>query len=237
MAGMNPALADPPSDPSPTRLQVEIWGDLVCPWCYLGRARFELALAAFPKQSEVDVIHRSFELDPSTPRGETSTVAEMFATKFGDRADAVRAGEERLVAMTGELGLAYRTDRLNGNTLDAHRLVQFGADRGLVDDLVTRLYRANFAEARSIFDVAGLTEIGEEAGLDPHETRAVLEGSSYTNRVRADEQLAAEIGISGVPFYVLDRAYGISGAQATEVFSSVLEQVWRERHATPERVT
>ena len=230
---MNPALADPTSDPSATRLQVEIWSDLICPWCYLGRARFEQALAAFPNRDAVDVIHRSFELDPSTPRGETSTVAEMLATKFGGRADAVRAGEERLAAMTGELGLPYRIDRLNGNTLDAHRLVKLGLERGLADDLVTRLYRANFAEGRSIFDVASLTEIGLQAGLDALETRSVLEGTTYTDQVRADEQLAAGIGISGVPFYVLDRAYGISGAQAIEVFSSVLDQVWRERHTTP----
>jgi len=234
---MKPALTEPDTDPSATRLQVEIWSDLVCPWCYLGRARFEQALAAFPNRHVVDVTHRSFELDPGTPRGETTTIAQMLATKFGGRADAVRAGEERLAAMTGELGLPYRIDRLHGNTLDAHRLVKLGSGHGLADDLVTRLYQANFAEGRSIFDVASLTQIGVEAGLDPVETRTVLEASTYTDRVREDEQLAAEIGITGVPFYVLDRAYGISGAQATDVFSSVLEQVWQGRHTTPDVVT
>jgi len=229
MPGMSQATTEPATDPPATRLQVEIWSDLVCPWCYLGRARFEQALAAFPNRDVVDVTHRSFELDPSTPRGETTTVAEMLTTKFGGRADAVRAGEERLAAMTAELGLAYRIDRLNGNTLDAHRLVKLGGERGVADDLVARLYQANFADGRSIFDVASLTEIGVEAGLDPVETRTVLEGAAYTDLVREDEQLAAEIGITGVPFYVLDRAYGISGAQATDVFSSVLEQVWQER--------
>ena len=237
MSGMNPALTEPDTDASATRLQIEIWSDLVCPWCYLGRARFEQALAAFPNRHVVDVTHRSFELDSGTPRGETSTVAQMLATKFGGRADAVRAGEERLAAMTGELGLPYRIDRLHGNTLDAHRLVKLGSEHGLADDLVTRLYQANFAEGRSIFDVASLTQIGVEAGLDPVETRTVLEASTYTDRVREDEQLAAEIGITGVPFYVLDRAYGISGAQATDVFSSVLEQAWQERHTTRDVVT
>jgi predicted DsbA family dithiol-disulfide isomerase len=237
MPGMSQATTEPDIDPSATRLQVEIWSDLVCPWCYLGRARFGQALAAFPNRDAVDVTHRSFELDPSTPRGRTTTNAEMLATKFGDRADAVRAGEERLAGMTGELGLAYRIDRLNGNTLDAHRLVKLGAERGLADDLVTRLYHANFAEGRSIFDVASLTEIGVGAGLDPVEARAILEGSTYTDQVREDEQLAAEIGITGVPFYVLDRAYGISGAQAADVFSSVLEEVWQERHTTPDMAT
>ena len=237
MAGMYPALAKPTTHSSAARVQVEIWGDLICPWCYLGRARFEQALAAFPDRAMVDVIHRSFELDPSTPQGETSTVAEMLATKFGGRADAVRAGEERLAAMTGEVGLPYRIDRLNGNTLDAHRLVKLGAEHGLADDLVTHLYEANFAEGRSIFDVVALLEIGVAAGLDPLETRRVLEGSTYTDQVRSDEQLAAQIGISGVPFYVIDRTYGISGAQATEVFSGLLEQVWQERHTTPDTLT
>src|SRR5664279_2129598 len=125
---MNPAQTDPSIDASATRLQVEIWSDLVCPWCYLGRARFAQALAAFPNRDVVDITHRSFELDPGTPRGQTTTNAEMLATKFGGRADAVRAGEERLATMTAELGLPYRIDRLNGNTLDAHRLVKLGAE-------------------------------------------------------------------------------------------------------------
>ena len=205
----------------------------MCPWCYLGRARFGLALESFGQRDSVDVAYRSFELDPNAPQGGTQTVAEMLATKFGGRAEAIRAGEQRLVELTGQLGLGYRVDRLHGNTLDAHRVVQLGIEQGVGDDLVGRLFRANFAEGRSIFDPGSLTEIAAEAGLDPIETREVIDGTAFTDRVRADEQLAGEIGISGVPFYVLDRAYGISGAQATEAFATVLDQVWQERHAAP----
>ncbi len=220
-------------DADPDRLQVEIWSDLVCPWCYVGRARFGLALAAFPERGSVAVTYRSFELDPNAPPGGTLTVAEMLAAKYGGQTEAIRAGEQRLVAMAAELGLGYRVDRLHGNTLDAHRLVQLGIERGVAEDLVGRLFEANFAEGRSIFDPASLTEIGTEAGLDRAEAAAVVASTTFTDEVRADERTAAEIGIGGVPFYVLDRAYGVSGAQTTETFSAVLDQVWRERHAGP----
>ncbi len=229
MTGMTTPTSDPAGTESGARLEVEVWSDLVCPWCYLGRARFESALSAFPHRDNVEVTHRSFELDPGTPRGTTSTLAEWLATRYGDRADAVRAGEQRLAEMAAELGLPYRVDRLHGNTRDAHRLIQLGVDRGVADDLVPRLFRANFAEARSIFEPAALIEIAAEAGLDPVEAGDVLEGTAYAERVRADEQLAAEIGINGVPFFVLDRAYGISGAQPAATFSTVLERVWQER--------
>ena len=233
MAGVSTMSGDAATEPAADRLQVEIWSDLVCPWCYVGRARFGLALGQFAQRDSVDVTYRSFELDPNAPAGSTTTVAEMLASKYGGRTEAIRAGEQRLVEMAAELGLGYRVDRLHGNTLDAHRLVQLGIDRGLGDDLVDHLFRANFAEGRSIFDAAALIEIGTEAGLDPAESAAVVGAATYTDRVRADERLAAEIGISGVPFYVLDRAYGVSGAQATETFAAVLDQVWRERHAGP----
>ncbi|MGH2511065.1 MAG: DsbA family oxidoreductase [Candidatus Limnocylindrales bacterium] len=227
----NTSPADRPAAALSDTLDVDIWSDLVCPWCYLGRARFELALAAFDHRTAVRVTNRAFELDPAAPRDTTTTVAEMLAAHYGGQADTLRAGEQRLVELTAEIGLGYQVDRLHGNTFDAHRLVQLGLDRGVADGLVERLYRANFAEGRSIFEPASLTEIAVEAGLDRDEARAVVEGTAYGDRVRADEQLAAQLGISGVPFFVLDHAYGISGAQATEMFSSVLDQVWQERHA------
>jgi predicted DsbA family dithiol-disulfide isomerase len=226
-------VSNHPAPAGPDRLQVEIWSDLVCPWCYVGRARFATALAAFADGASVDVTYRAFELDPNAPRGGTVTVAEMLAAKYGGQSEAIRAGEQRLVAMAAELGLGYRVDRLHGNTLDAHRLVQLGIERGVGEDLVSRLFQANFADGRSIFDQASLTEIGTEAGLDPAEAAAVVASATFTDEVRADERTAAEIGISGVPFYVFDRAYGVSGAQSTDTFSAVLDQVWRERHAAP----
>jgi predicted DsbA family dithiol-disulfide isomerase len=233
MPGVSTPPVDTAAEVSPGRLQVEIWSDLVCPWCYVGRARFGLALAAFAHRDSVDVSYRSFELDPNAAQGATTTVAEMLASKYGGRAEAIRAGEERLVDMATELGLGYRADRLHGNTFDAHRLVQLGIERGAGDELVGRLFQANFAERRSIFEPASLVEIAAEAGLDPAEASAVVRDETYADRVRADEAIAGELGISGVPFYVFDRAYGVSGAQATETFTTVLDQVWRERHGGP----
>ena len=210
-----------------TTLRVEIWSDLVCPWCYLGRARFAAALATFDHRGAVTVAHRAFELDPATPRGETTTLLEHLTERFGS-AERVLAGEQRLTELTGEVGLGYRVDRLHGNTFDAHRLVQLGIERNLGDETLAALYRANFAESRSIFDVGSLAEIAGEVGLDTAEARAILESSAYADQVREDEAVAARLGIQGVPFFVLDRAYGISGAQPIETLTTVLDQVWAE---------
>jgi len=213
-----------------TTLRVEIWSDLVCPWCYLGRARFAAALATFDHRGAVTVAHRAFELDPATPPGETTTLLEHLTERFGS-AERVLAGEQRLTELTGEVGLGYRVDRLHGNTFDAHRLVQLGVERDRGDETLAALYRANFAEGRSIFDVGSLTEIAGEIGLDAAEARAILDSSAYADLVREDEALAARLGIRGVPFFVLDRAYGISGAQPIETLTTVLDQVWAEVHA------
>ena len=207
---------------------VEIWSDLVCPWCYLGRARFEVALEAFEHRDAVTVAHRSFELDPTTPVGVTTTLMDHLTSRFGS-AERVVAGEERLIQLTGEVGLGYRIDRLHGNTFDAHRLIQLGAERGLGEATLTALYRTNFAEGRSIFDVESLVAVAVEVGLDPAEARDVLGSTAYAEPVRADEALAGQLGISGVPFFVIDRRYGISGAQPVETLASVLDTVWAER--------
>ena len=140
------------------------------------------------------------------------------------------AGEERLVELTGEVGLGYRIDRLHGNTFDAHRLIQLGEARGLGEATLTALYRTNFAEGRSIFDVGSLVEVADAVGLDADEARTVLESTTYAELVRADEALAGQLGISGVPFFVIDRRYGISGAQPVETLATVLDTVWTERH-------
>jgi len=213
-----------------TPLRVEIWSDLVCPWCYLGRARFAVALETFEHRDAITVSHRSFELDPATPRGETTTLLAHLSARFGS-AERVEAGERRLMDLTAEVGLGYRMDRLNGNTFDAHRLIQFAAERGLGDETLSGLYRTNFAEGRSIFDVASLVEVAADVGLDPGDALTVLESDAYAERVREDERLAASLGIAGVPFFVLDRAYGIGGAQPIETLKAVLDQVWADRQA------
>lgn len=215
-----------------THMRVEIWSDIACPWCYVGKARFERALAAFPHRDGVEVVHRSFELDPGRAKGDTGLVLPMLMQKYGMSEEQAREGEKRLGENAAAEGLDYRTEgRDHGNTFDMHRLLHLAKEQGRQDELIGLLYRANFAEERSVFaDDARVVELAVEAGLDEGEVRAVLaDPERYADDVRADEREAAELGANGVPFFVLDRKYGISGAQPAEVFTQALEQAWGER--------
>ncbi|MBD0709256.1 MULTISPECIES: DsbA family oxidoreductase [unclassified Streptomyces] len=216
-------------------MRVEIWSDIACPWCYIGKARFEKGLAAFAHREDIEVVHRSFELDPGSAKGETAPVLEMLATKYGRTLDEARAMEEHVATNARSEGLEYLTDgRDHGNTFDIHRLLHLAKERGLQSELLDLAYRANFAETRSVFDDATLLALGVEAGLDEAEVRAVLaDPTAYAEAVRADEREAAELGANGVPFFVLDRRYGVSGGQPAEVFTQALEQAWQGRALQP----
>ncbi|MFD5758734.1 DsbA family oxidoreductase, partial [Streptomyces sp. NPDC127044] len=134
-------------------MRVEIWSDIACPWCYVGKARFEKALDAFPHRDEVEVVHRSFELDPGRAKGDIQPVLKMLTKKYGMSEAQAQAGEENLGAQAAAEGLAYRTrDRDHGNTFDMHRLLHFAKERGRQDELIGLLYKANFAEERTVFN-------------------------------------------------------------------------------------
>nr|WSZ18158.1 DsbA family oxidoreductase [Streptomyces canus] len=214
-------------------MRVEIWSDIACPWCYVGKARFEKALEAFPHRDGVEVVHRSFELDPGRDKGDVQPVLAMLSKKYGMSEAQAQAGEENLGAQAAAEGLAYRTrDRDHGNTFDLHRLLHLAKEQGRQDELVQIFYRANFAEERSLFTEGDerLVELAVEAGLDADEVRKVLaDPTAYADDVRADEREAAELGANGVPFFVLDRTYGVSGAQPAEVFTQALTQAWGNR--------
>ncbi|MFI8294389.1 DsbA family oxidoreductase [Streptomyces nigra] len=214
-------------------MRVEIWSDIACPWCYVGKARFEKALAAFPHRDQVEVVHRSFELDPGRAKGDIQPVITMLTKKYGMSAAQAQAGEENLGAQAAAEGLAYRTEgRDHGNTFDMHRLLHVAKRHGRQDELIQILYRANFAEERSVFAEGDdrLVELAVEAGLDADEVRRVLaDPEAYADDVRADEREAAQLGATGVPFFVLDRTYGVSGAQPAEVFTQALTQAWGDR--------
>jgi predicted DsbA family dithiol-disulfide isomerase len=208
-------------------MQVEIWSDVVCPWCYLGKKRFEQALADFEHRDQVQVVYRSFELDPTAPHGVTTPTVERLAEKYGmspSEADqAQRQMEERAAAD----GVTFRMAGLrSGNTRDAHRLLQLAKEAGLQGQLMERLQRAYFTDQESIFDHATLTRLATEAGLDPGDVAAVLASDRYTDHVETDERMAEALGATGVPLFVIDRKYGISGAQPPETIARVLEQVW-----------
>ena len=211
-------------------LTVEIWSDVVCPWCYIGKRRFEAALERFEHCDEVELRWRSFELDPEAAPSSDVPAAERLAQKYGMSVQDAAAKHAEMSVLAAQDGLEFHLDRSRGgNTFDAHRLIALAADRGVQDALKERLMRAYFTDSEPIADHATLVRLAEEAGLDASEARAVLDSDRYADAVRSDEQLALQIGIRGVPFFVLDRRYGVSGAQPADALLGALEQAWAKR--------
>ncbi|HLX49054.1 MAG TPA: DsbA family oxidoreductase [Streptosporangiaceae bacterium] len=210
-------------------MQVEIWSDVVCPWCYLGKRRFEQALAGFAHRGEVTVVHRSFELDPLAPAGVTTPTVDMLASKYRMTVEQAISAQREMEQRAAQDGLTFNLDGLrSGNTRDAHRLLQLAKVRGRQAELDERLHRAYFTEQTSIFDHASLTELAADAGLDPGEVRSVLAGDDYTDEVETDEAMAQALGANAVPLFVIDRRYGISGAQPAELIGQTLDKAWAE---------
>ncbi|HUA42900.1 MAG TPA: DsbA family oxidoreductase [Streptosporangiaceae bacterium] len=210
-------------------MQVEIWSDIVCPWCYLGKRRFERALADFDHRDRVEVVHRSFELDPSAPPGVTTPTVELLASKYRMSPAQAERAQRQMEERAAADGLAFRMDGLrSGNTRDAHRLLQLAKDAGRQDELMERLQRAYFTDQESIFDHESLTRLASDAGLDAAEVSDVLASDRYTDHVETDEKMAQALGATGVPLFVIDRRYGISGAQPAETITAVLDQAWAE---------
>jgi predicted DsbA family dithiol-disulfide isomerase len=201
-------------------MQVEIWSDIVCPWCYIGKRRFEAALAQFENAGEVEVVWRSFELDPNAPVRRGST-REHLARKYGWTPEQVAASHARLEALAEAEGLEYHLDRTQGgNTFDAHRLLQLAKERGLGGEAKERLMHAYFTEGVPIGEREVVARLGEEIGLD--DAAEVLASDAYAAEVRADEHEARLFGIAAVPFFVIDRYYGIEGAQPPEAILDTL---------------
>ena len=215
-------------------MNIHIWSDIVCPWCYLGKRRFEHALALFDHRDDVHVTHRSFQLDPSRPRHQTTNRRAMLKAKYQLTDAKVHEMDARMEGLAEIEGLEYHLsdEGLTGNTLDAHQLLQLGKERGVQDAVIERLYRAYFTEQRSVFDRASLVTLAGDAGLDPAEARDVLERDAYVKAVEADVNEARSLGVNGVPFFVIGR-YGVSGAQATDVFGQALTRAWDERATAP----
>ncbi|MGQ5640119.1 MULTISPECIES: DsbA family oxidoreductase [unclassified Streptomyces] len=213
-------------------MKVEIWADIACPWCYVGRARFNRGLAAFAQRDQVEVVHRSYELNPQAQNGDVPII-DAVAAQYGRTREQQVAREEQAASMAASVGLDFRIGgRVFGNTFDVHRLIHFARTRGVQDRLLDLVFRVNFAEERSIYDRQTLLDVAIEAGLGAQEALRVLDDpEAHAAQVRADEHLASEIGASGVPFFVLNRRYGISGVQSVETFTRALEQAWTEQTA------
>jgi predicted DsbA family dithiol-disulfide isomerase len=213
-------------------VRVEIWSDVVCPWCAIGKARFERALAGMDGADGVTVRYRSFELDPTTPRVVEGAYVERLAVKYRTTPAQAQTMIDRMSAQASAEGLTFDFATARpGNTFDAHRLLHLAADRGMQHDLKDRLLTGYLCEGAAIGTHDALRRLASDAGLDDAEVRDVLAGDAYADAVRADEQQARAYGITGVPFFVIDGRYGVSGAQPPEVLRQALTQA---REATPE---
>jgi predicted DsbA family dithiol-disulfide isomerase len=200
------------------RMRVDIWSDIVCPWCYVGKRRFETAVAAFDAGA-VEVVHHAFQLNPAAPREKQTSRREMLMQKYGLTEARVDELDAQMTQTAAEEGLEYRLQgTVTGNTLDAHQLVHLAKEQDRQDAMLERLYRAYFSEARSVFDPDSLIELTHDVGLDRDTARTALLEGRYVAAVRNDIELAQRIGISGVPFFVIDGRYGVSGAQPPAAF-------------------
>ena len=213
-------------------MKVEIWSDVVCPWCYIGKRRFETAMRAFDGRDDVQVQWRSFQLNPEQPRGARTTHDEYLAAKLGTTKEQVHQLNARVVGLAAAEGLRYDFDRYQViNTFDAHRVAHLGKSLGLEDQVQERFLAAQLEQGEVLDDPATLERLGEEIGIPAAETRRVLETDAYRAEVQADIDEAHALGINGVPFFVIDRRYGISGAQPAELFLQALTQAGEDMQA------
>ncbi len=213
---------------------VEIWSDVICPWCYIGKRRFERALESFDHADEVEVVWRSYELDPSAPPRREGDPAVRLARKYGISVDQAHAAQHRLTTLAAEEGLDYHLDAAaGGNSLDAHRLIHLAQRHGLGDAMKERLLRAHLVEARPIGDRPTLVDLATEVGLDRDEVARMLDSDELVDEVRADEQRAIELEITGVPFFLVDGRLGVPGAQDTDLFLRMLQRAWTNAHESP----
>lgn len=213
-------------------LHVDIWSDIACPWCYVGKRRLEQALKEFPHADQVNVVWHAFELDPSAPKERDPSLshAERLAKKYGMSVAQASQRTEQLRRIAEAEGLAFDFEHIrSGNTFDAHRLIRLARDRGLQLAAEERFFKAYLEEGALMSDHATLARLAAEVGLDAGEVADVLASDQYAEAVRADERQAHQLGISGVPCFVLDGRFAVSGAQSSQVLLSALHQAWSER--------
>ena len=210
-------------------MRVDVWSDVVCPWCYVGKARFEKALRAFGKNDDVEVVYRSFELDPDRPADQRETVLGMLSKKYGMAEEDALAADARVAGLARAEGLGFDSGRPIGNTFDIHRVIHLGREQGVQLPLISAINEAYFAQARPVFDRDVISDVASDAGLEYAKVGEVLDGDAYAAAVRDDERLARELGITGVPFFVFDMALAVSGAQSPEFFASALNRAWPRR--------
>ncbi len=210
-------------------MNIEMWSDIACPFCYIGKRRLELALTSFPHRDKVKVIYRSFELDPNAPRDIELDVYDILSKKYGTSREQAISMSAGVAEQARSVGLTFNFDTMVlTNTFDAHRLIHHAGKQGLAGEMKERLLYAYFTESRHLGDHETLATLAEETGLDRSDVLRMLKEGDYTEVVRADEQEAERLRIRGVPYFVVNRKYAISGAQPVEAFAGALEQIWAE---------
>ena len=210
-------------------MKVEIWSDIVCPFCYIGKRKFEKALESFGAKDKVEIEWKSFQLDPEMDNTKGLSVHEYLGKRKGGTAADGKRMNDNMTAIAKEVGLDYDFDNaIINNTLPAHRLLHFAKEKGLQNELKERLFKAYYTQGKDTGDIETLIQLATEVGLAEAEARKVLEENLYAQDVLNDQEQAYHVGVQGVPFYVFNNKYAVSGAQSPEVFAEVLEKVWQE---------
>ena len=212
-------------------MKIEIWSDVACPWCYVGKRRFEEALARFPHRDALEITWRSFELDPQAPARRDERQVEHLAAKYRVPVAQAEAMNARMTGEARKEGLEFHLDRVVlGSTFDAHRLIHLAAALGRREEAVERLFKAYLADGVALGEHESLVALATEIGLPAQRTRQMLASDEFAAAVRADEARARGFGITGVPFFAIDERYGVSGAQPPEAILGALQQAWDEAH-------
>lgn len=212
------------------KMKVEIWSDIACPFCYIGKREFENALAKFPGKDHVEVVWKSFQLDPDAPKRSDDDMYTMLEKKKGGSREQMKAMVGGIVDRAKTLGLDYDMESsVMVNTYDGHRLIQLAKTKGLGSAMEEALFKGYFVDGADLSDQATLQRLGEEAGLTAQDIQALWSGDAFGDAVRADVREGQRVGVRGVPFFVIDRKYGVSGAQAEDHFLGALQQAWGER--------
>lgn len=210
-------------------MKVEIWSDIVCPFCYIGKRKFEKALEGFDAKDNVEIVWRSFQLDPTMEYVPGQSVHAYLGKRKGGTEKEGKQMNDAMAAMAKEVGLEYNFDKaIINNTLNAHRLLHLAKEKGVQGQMKERLFKAYYTEGLNVGDIDTLVTLGEEVGLTGNEIRTMLESDALVEEVRKDQYEAQQVGARGVPFFVFNDKYALSGAQPPEVFTQVLEKVWEE---------
>ncbi|MBK5426680.1 DsbA family oxidoreductase [Bacillus sp. TH30] len=217
-------------------MKIEVWSDFVCPFCYIGKRRLEMALEQFPHKKDVEVEFKSFELDQNAPIYSGTSINEVLASKYGISVEEADRNNIQLGNHAASMGLSFNFEEMKPtNTFDAHRLAKFAKDQGKEKEITENLLFAYFTESRNLSDVETLANIAEASGLDREEALNVIHNkNAYANEVRIDESIAQQYKITGVPYFIVNQKYAISGAQPLETFVGALQQVWEEENPKSE---